>query len=64
LKAQKLLAQGSALGTLAISIAPCKGKSFVSYFLLLASIHKYFGISLYEFPKLTLQYYSRHSINH
>ena len=28
LKAQKLLAQGSALGTLAISNAPCKGKSF------------------------------------
>ena len=28
LKAQKLLAQGSALGMLAISIAPCKGKSF------------------------------------
>ena len=29
LKAQKLLAQGSALGTLAVSNAPCKGKSFV-----------------------------------
>ena len=28
LKAQKLLAQGSALGTLAVSNAPCKGKSF------------------------------------
>ena len=28
LKAQKLLAQGSTLGTLAVSIAPCKGKSF------------------------------------
>ena len=27
LKVQKLLAQGSALGTLAISNAPCKGKS-------------------------------------
>ena len=29
LKAQKLLAQGSALGMMAISKAPCKGKSFV-----------------------------------
>ena len=29
LKAQKLLAQGSALGKIAISKAPCKGKSFV-----------------------------------
>ena len=28
LKAQKLLAQGSALGIMAISNAPCKGKSF------------------------------------
>ena len=28
LKAQKLLAQGSALGIMAISKAPCKGKSF------------------------------------
>ena len=28
LKAQKLLAQGNTLGMLAISIAPCKGKSF------------------------------------
>ena len=30
LKGQKLLAQGSALGTMAISKAPCKGKSFVN----------------------------------
>ena len=29
LKAQKLLAQGSALGILAVNKAPCKGKSFV-----------------------------------
>ena len=29
LKAQKLLAQGSALGIIAISKAPCKGKRFV-----------------------------------
>ena len=29
LKGQKLLAQGLALGILAISKAPCKGKSFV-----------------------------------
>ena len=30
LKAQKLLAQGNALGIIAISKAPCKGKSFVN----------------------------------
>ncbi len=30
LKAQKLLAQGSALGIIAISKAPCKGKSFIN----------------------------------
>ena len=30
LKAQKLLAQGIALGMMAISKAPCKGKSFVN----------------------------------
>ena len=29
LKGQKLLAQGSALGIMAISNAPCKGKSFM-----------------------------------
>ena len=29
LKGQKLLAQGSALGIIAISKAPCKGKSFM-----------------------------------
>ena len=29
LKAQKLLAQGIALGMMAICKAPCKGKSFV-----------------------------------
>ena len=30
LKAQKLLAQGIALGMMAIGKAPCKGKSFVN----------------------------------
>ena len=30
LKAQKLLAQGTALGIMAISKTPCKGKSFVN----------------------------------
>ena len=29
LKGQKLLAQGSALGIMAIGKAPCKGKSFM-----------------------------------
>ena len=41
-----------------------QGQKLYIIFLLLASIHKYFGIGLYEFPKLTLQYYSRLSINH
>ena len=31
LKAQKLLAQGSALGIMAISKAPCKGRSINPY---------------------------------
>ena len=31
LKAQKLLAQGIALGIMAVNNAPCKGKSFVNY---------------------------------
>ena len=36
LKGQKLLAQGNALGVVAISKAPCKGKSFVNYLILKA----------------------------
>ena len=36
LKAQKLLAQGIALGVVAISKVPCKGKSFVNYLILKA----------------------------
>mgnify|MGYP003501866821 FL=1 len=36
LKAQKLLAQGIAQGVVAISKAPCKGKSFVNYLILKA----------------------------
>ena len=36
LKAQKLLAQGIALGIMAISKAPCKGKSFVNSLVLKA----------------------------
>ena len=31
LKGQKLLAQGSALGIMAMSNAPCKGNSFIYY---------------------------------
>jgi hypothetical protein len=31
LKGQKLLAQGSALGIIAISKSPCKGKSFFTF---------------------------------
>ena len=33
LKAQKLLAQGIALGIVAVSKAPCKGKSFITHIL-------------------------------
>ena len=32
LKGQKLLAQGSALGMMTVSKAPCKGKSFKRYY--------------------------------
>ena len=35
LKAQKLLAQGIALGIIAINKAPCKGKSFVNCLIIL-----------------------------
>ena len=35
LKGQKLLAQGSALGIMAVNKAPCKGKSFVNRLILL-----------------------------
>ena len=31
LKAQKLLAQGIALGIVAVSKAPCKGKSLITF---------------------------------
>ena len=31
LKGQKLLAQGNALGIMAVSKTPCKGKSFINY---------------------------------
>ena len=34
LKAQKLLAQGIALGIIAASKAPCKGKSFINHLVL------------------------------
>ena len=40
LKAQKLLAQGSALGIMVISKAPCKGKSFK-----LQAIYKAFALT-------------------
>jgi len=35
LKGQKLLAQSSALGIMAVNKAPCKGKSFVNCLILL-----------------------------
>ena len=34
LKAQKLLAQGNALGIIAVSKAPCKGKSHICWLIL------------------------------
>ena len=39
LKGQKLLAQGIALGIIAINKAPCKGKSFAP---IITEQHKYF----------------------
>ena len=36
LKAQKLLAQGIALGIEAINKSPCKGKSFINYLIIKA----------------------------
>ena len=36
LKAQKLLAQGSALGIVAVNKAPCKGKSYINCLILKA----------------------------
>ena len=45
LKAQKLLAQGIALGIIAINKAPCKGKSFV-YCLVLESFCPYRATNL------------------
>ena len=50
LKGQKLLAQGSALGTPAVSNAPCKGKSFV-YRLVYESFCPYRATNLrYDYP--------------
>ena len=45
LKGQKLLAQGIALGILAVNKAPCKGKSFVCW-LVLESFCPYRAIGL------------------
>ena len=49
LKAQKLLAQGIALGIMAISKAPCKGKSFViaRYFKAFALTGRQFCVRIY-----------------
>ena len=41
LKAQKLLAQGSALGIVTVSNAPCKGKSFKTH----TEIYKAFDLT-------------------
>ena len=41
LKGQKLLAQGSALGIMAIGKAPCKGKSFKTYLMKLENPLRY-----------------------
>ena len=45
LKGQKLLAQGIALGIIAVNKAPCKGKSFV-YCLVLESFCPYRATNL------------------
>ena len=39
LKGQKLLAQGIALGIMAISKAPCKGKSIITLIVLCACVY-------------------------
>ena len=46
LKGQKLLAQGTALGLLAVNKAPCKGKSFV-YCLVLEGFCPYRAAALH-----------------
>ena len=48
LKAQKLLAQGIALGIMAISKAPCKGKSFVNCLEFLKLLPLQVGCSKFE----------------
>ena len=51
LKAQKLLAQGNALGIIAVNKAPCKGKSFV-YCLVLESFCPYRAqVYVHEIPR-------------
>ena len=48
LKGQKLLAQGSALGIMAISKAPCKGKSFENCLILVKLLPLQVGCSKLE----------------
>ena len=50
LKGQKLLAQGNALGIIAVNKAPCKGKSFV-YLLVLESFCPYRAADLHPYPQ-------------
>ena len=47
LKAQKLLAQGIALGIIVVNKTPCKGKSFV-YYLVLESFCPYYYICTWK----------------
>ena len=45
LKAQKLIAQGSALGIMAVNKAPCKGKSFENCLILVKLLPLQVGCS-------------------
>ena len=50
LKGQKLLAQGNALGIMAISDAPCKGKSFKIHLIKIENPLRYVKLLPFTFP--------------
>ncbi|MQN82980.1 hypothetical protein F7D74_03015 [Prevotella copri] len=50
LKGQKLLAQGNTLGISAISLAPCKGKSFVAGMQIESEFNQRFHLKAKNFP--------------
>ncbi|MQN31807.1 hypothetical protein F7D29_02005 [Prevotella copri] len=50
LKGQKPLAQGNTLGISAISLAPCKGKSFVAGMQIESEFNQRFHLKAKNFP--------------